>query len=189
VNRQVSKYASTIPGFLGKGGMASKVKAGQKVSLGSVPTITANGLTPGIIKHIFEGEEIGTLFMPRPASLCSHKHWIVFTKSPKGEIFIDKGASDAPVYKGKSLLPSGIRNIRGRFSLGDSVVRIGEDNTDIAVGMVNDHSGYIRKIMGCKISEIESKLGFKRDDEVINRDNLVLADQMEDGEDFCQLRT
>jgi glutamate 5-kinase len=54
--------------------------------------------------------------------------------------------------------------------------------------MVNYHSGDIRRIMGARTSEIASKLGFKHDDEVIHRDNLVLADQMEEEDDLCGFR-
>jgi glutamate 5-kinase len=188
VDRRVTKYAGNIPGFLGTGGMASKVRAAQKVALGGVPTIIANGLKPGILKDIFDGREEGTLFLPREVSLCSKKHWIVFTKSPKGEIVVDSGAEKALLDHGKSLLPSGIKEVRGRFSLGNAVLILNERGQELAVGMVNYHSGDLRKIMGLKTSQIEATLGFKHDDEVIHRDNLILARQME-GEDLCQLQT
>ena len=178
VDKKIAKYATSIPGFLGKGGMASKVKAAQKVALGGVPTIIANGLKPNILKQIFKGEEIGTLFMPGEVPISSRKQWILFTRSPKGKIVIDRGAEIAIVEHGKSLLPSGIKEIREKFSLGDSVVLISESGKQIAVGMVNYPAYDIKKIMGIKTSEIESRLGFKYHDEVIHRDNLVLSDQM-----------
>jgi glutamate 5-kinase len=55
--------------------------------------------------------------------------------------------------------------------------------------MVNYHSGDIGKIMGAKTSEIQSRLGFKNDDEVIHRDNLILTSQLEEGDDICHLQT
>jgi len=188
VDREVMRYASSIPGFLGTGGMASKIRAAQKVALGGTPTIIANGLNPGILKKIFMGKEVGTLFMPQEIALRGRKHWIVFTKSPKGEIIIDRGAERALLKGGKSLLPSGIVEVRGRFSMGDSVVLLNEHNQKLAVGMVNYHSGDIKKIMGLKSTEIESRLGYKHDDEVIHRDNLVITSDMEEGDDVCRLR-
>ncbi|MCP4666073.1 MAG: glutamate 5-kinase, partial [Deltaproteobacteria bacterium] len=182
VDRKVTRLAGAIPGFLGRGGMASKVSAARKVALGGVPTIIANGFKQGILNRIFLGKEEGTLFLPREACLGSRKHWIAFTKSPKGEIVIDKGAEKALVMHGKSLLPSGVKEVRGRFSLGSSVLLIKENGGKIAVGMVNYDSADIRKIMGAKTSEIETRLGFKHDDEVIHRDNLILASEMS-GED------
>ena len=189
VNRDVIKYASSIPGFLGRGGMASKIKAAQSVALAGVPTIIANGLKRHILMSIFEGGEEGTLFMPQDVTLCSRKHWIAFTKSPKGEIVIDRGAEKALVKQGKSLLPSGIKEVRGVFALGDSVVLLSEDNHGLAVGMINYNSGDVKKIMGLKSTEIESRLGYTHDDEVIHRDNLVITNEMGEGEDICRSRT
>jgi len=185
VDRQVARFASTIPGFLGTGGMASKIRAAEKVALGGVSTIIANGLKPGILREIFAGKEEGTLFLPQGVSLCKRKHWIAFTKSLRGEILVDPGAEKAILKHGKSLLPSGIVEVRGRFGQGDAVKLLNEGGREIAVGMVNYHSGDIKKIMGAKTSEIESKLGFKHDDEVIHRDNLVLMDQMEKEDGQC----
>jgi len=186
VDRKMSRFASSIPGFLGRGGMASKVRAARKIALAGVPTIIANGLKENILKLIFAGKEEGTLFLPQEASLCSRKHWIAFTKSPKGELVVDHGAEKALLHKGKSLLPSGIREVKGRFSLGDSVLVVNDHGKRIAVGMVNYHSGDVKKIRGIKTAEIESRLGFKHDDEVIHRDNLVLISQLEEGDDLCQ---
>ncbi len=185
IDKKVSQFASSIPGFLGTGGMGSKIKAAQKVALGGVPTIIANGLKPGILKKIFAGQQEGTLILPKDTALCARKHWIAFTKAPKGEIVIDRGAEDALVKHGKSLLASGIKEVKGRFRLGNSVLLINEAGKEIAVGMVNYHSSDINKIMGAKSGDIESILGFKHDDEVIHRDNLVLADQMDQGDDIC----
>ena len=97
VDRRISRAASQIPGFLGTGGMTSKITAAKKVALAGIPTIIANGLKPGIVKEVFSGKEVGTIFLPRKVSLCSRKHWIAFTKSPKGEIIIDQGAEKALV--------------------------------------------------------------------------------------------
>jgi glutamate 5-kinase len=181
VDRRLKRFASSIPGFLGTGGMASKVMAAQKVALRGVPTIIANGQKPGILVQIFSGKKEGTLFLPREVPICSRKHWIAFTKSPRGKLIIDRGAEKAILDQGKSLLPSGILDVEGRFSLGNSVLLINELGEEIAVGMVNYDSSDVKKIMGAKSTEIQLRLGFKHDDEVIHRDNLVLTEQMEEG--------
>ncbi len=186
VDRRLTRSASTIPGFLGTGGMATKLKAAQSMALRGVPTIIANGLKPGILTRIFSGKKEGTLFVPREVPLCSRKHWIAFTKSPKGKMVIDGGAEKAILKQGKSLLPSGIMDVEGRFSMGNSVLLTNEAGKEIAVGMVNYHSGDIKKILGAKSTEIQSRLGFKHDDEVIHRDNLVLTEQLMEWEETCR---
>jgi glutamate 5-kinase len=187
VSREIMEHASSIPGFLGTGGMASKIRAAEKVAHGGVPTIIANGLEPGILGRIFEGAEVGTLFLPRDIPLCSRKHWIAFTKAPRGELVIDEGAQRAILGNGKSLLPSGILEVKGRFSGGDKVLLVDGGGRELAVGMVNYHSGDIRKIMGLRSGEIEAALGFRHDDEVVHRDNLVVTSGMEKEDGVCRL--
>jgi glutamate 5-kinase len=186
VSREITQYAGSIPGFLGTGGMGSKIRAAQTVSLGGVPTIIGNGMRPGIVQSIFKGEDVGTLFLPQDVTLCSRKRWIAFTKAPKGQITIDPGAEKAILKGGKSLLPSGIEEVRGVFSLGDSVVLLNQGGQEVAVGMVNYDAVEIRKIMGLKTSQIEEVLGYKHDDEVVHRDNLVLTNGLEEEEAVCQ---
>ncbi len=188
VTKPLLRYASKIPGSLGRGGMLSKVKAAHQLSISGIPTIIANGLKKDIIREIFSGKEVGTLFIPYESRLSCKRHWIAFAKSPKGEIVIDRGAEEAIAENGKSLLPAGVKEVRGRFSKGDSVVVLNEEGKEIAVGIVNYHSGDIRKIMGHKSSEIEDILGFKYADEVIHRDNMVLKKQLEEGEEPCLMR-
>ena len=186
VDSDVMRYAGSIPGFLGTGGMASKVKAARNATLGGIPVIIANGRRQNVLRDIFNGKEIGTLFTPQDVALCGRKCWIAFTKAPKGTLHIDHGASEALRKKGKSLLPSGITGVAGRFGLGDSAILRDEEDREIAIGLVNYSSGAIKRIMGLKSNEIESVLGYKFDDEVVHRDNLVILESMSNGEETCQ---
>jgi len=174
VTGKIEKNACAIPGPLGRGGMESKVTAARDVAICGIPTIIANGLKRNIISTIFEGKEEGTLFLPQLTPMRSRKHWIAFTKSPKGKIMVDRGAEDALVKKGKSLLPSGIVAVYGRFNIGNSVTIINREERTLAVGLVNYPSTDVEKILGLKSSEIEKILGYKHDDEVVHKDNLVL---------------
>ena len=178
IDRRITRMAGAIPGFLGTGGMGSKIAAARKVAMGGAPTVIANGLRPHVIKDIFAGRQVGTLFLSNDISLSRRKHWIAFAKAPKGELVIDAGARTALLTNGKSLLPSGILTVAGRFSMGDAVELKDDDGRPLAVGMVNYHSGDLKKIIGAHTHEIEGILGFKHDDEIIHRDNMILASEL-----------
>jgi glutamate 5-kinase len=178
IDRRITRMAGTIAGFLGTGGMGSKITAARKVALGGAPTVIANGLHPHVIKDIFAGRQVGTLFLSNHISLSRRKHWIAFTKAPKGSLVIDAGAEAALLRNGKSLLPSGIQAVAGRFSMGDAVELKDVTGRRLAVGMVNYHSGDLKKIIGARTHEIEGILGFKHDDEIIHRDNMILASEL-----------
>jgi glutamate 5-kinase len=176
VTSKIQRNASTIPGPLGRGGMESKVNAAREVALCGIPTIIANGLKRNIMTTIFAGKDEGTLFLSQPSPMRSRKHWIAFAKSPRGKLMIDEGAEDALVKKGKSLLPSGIVAVFGRFTIGNSVTIINREEKDLAIGLVNYDSTDVERILGLKSSEIEKSLGYKHYDEVVHKDNLVLIE-------------
>ncbi|MDY6854997.1 MAG: glutamate 5-kinase [Thermodesulfobacteriota bacterium] len=156
------------------GGMITKVQAAKKAAIFGLPTIVANGKVDGIIGKIVKGESVGTLFLPKDNKITSRKHWIAFTLKPKGEIIIDRGGQDAIVNSGKSLLPSGVLDVIGKFRIGDSVSLVNPDRLEFARGLANYSSEELIKIKGLKTSEVESKLGYKYFDEIIHRDDLVV---------------
>jgi glutamate 5-kinase len=78
--------------------------------------------------------------------------------------------------KGRSLLPSGVFKVDGRFDYGDAVSLRDPNDKEFARGLSNYTVAELQKIQGHHTKEIESLLGYKYYDEVIHRDNLVLTD-------------
>jgi len=157
------------------GGMKSKVIAARKVTAFGIPYIIAHGKKAGILSDILSGRETGTLFLPMARHLKSKKYWIAFTLRSRGKICIDKGAKDAIVNQGKSLLPSGIVRVDGDFSVGDPVTCVDMNGVSIAKGLINYSSSDIDRIKGLNTSRIEQVLGDKPYDEIIHRDNMVVS--------------
>ena len=175
VDDAVEKMAGNICGSsLGTGGMLTKIVAAKMVSARGGCSFIGPGREPGIIKKLFAGEAVGTFFLPNEEKLQSRKHWIAYTLRPKGFLILDNGACLALTTKGKSLLPSGIKEVRGRFGVGDPVHCLDGDGRAIAAGLVNYDSEEISRIQGTHTSKIESVIGYKDSDEVIHRDNLVI---------------
>ncbi len=175
IGEDIKKIASDIPGALGTGGMLSKINAAKKVTSAGIPMLIANGGRQDVLIKLFSGKDIGTFFAPKKKKLKSRKCWIAFTLKPKGVIKIDDGAAEAILNRGKSLLPSGIVEVEGEFSVGDPVEFKKTDDETLGSGLVNYSSTDIRKIMGLKSSQIKSRLGHKPYDDVIHRDNLAVT--------------
>lgn len=161
-------------GRLGTGGIRSKIEAARKAAHFGAATIIANGNIPGILTGILGGEDHGTLFLPREDRLTSKKHWIAFSTRPSGRLFVDEGAKEAVITRGKSLLPSGIRDVDGAFDAGEVVHCVDIKGMEFARGVSNYSSSEIARIKGLKTKEVEAALGYKVYDEVIHRDNLVV---------------
>ncbi|MDY6823136.1 MAG: glutamate 5-kinase [Thermodesulfobacteriota bacterium] len=175
ISKKMEEAAGTIPGALGTGGMLSKVKAAKKVIASGVPMMIANGCRPNVLPDLFAGKADGTFFQPKPHKLPSKKRWIAFSLKPKGTLVVDDGAASALVKKGKSLLPSGISEVMGDFGMGAPVTLVNRKGEKLGIGLVNYKSADIRCILGLRSCDIAGELGHKPYDEVIHRDNMVVA--------------
>lgn len=176
IRREIEDFASNIPGSLGTGGMLSKIQAAQKVTSAGIPMIVARGNTEDVLLKLFNGQSLGTYFVPKEGKMASRKCWIAHTLAPKGSIIIDEGAVRAVRQNGKSLLPIGVVAVNGDFEEGSAIDFRTAANEVIGVGLVNYSSSDINMIKGLKTSQIKACLGGKHYDEVIHRNNLVLKD-------------
>jgi len=159
----------------GVGGMESKLEAANIATGSGEAVIIANGMQSDVLSKIMNYDDVGTLFVPYNKKITSRKRWIGFTVKPKGKIYIDEGALSALQKKGKSLLPSGVVKVEGKFIKGDvvSVVEMGEKK-EVARGLMNYSADEVRKVKGLRTSLIKKTLGYKPYDEIIHRDNIVL---------------
>jgi glutamate 5-kinase len=184
IDREAVPVAGGAGSAVGTGGMASKVQAARIAGRFGVPTVVTSGRLPrplcaAIIPTPEPGprDDRGTLFLPSQTRLQSRKHWIAYALKPTGSLVVDQGARRALCQDGKSLLPSGIRQVFGDFGAGDPVSVCEEtDKTprEFARGLCGYEAAAVRAIAGKRSSEIEAILGYKEMDEVIHRDDLVL---------------
>jgi len=161
------------------GGMITKLEAVKTATHAGIPCVIAGGKRKNVIRDICSGERVGTYFSALEKPLKARKRWIAFGRKPKGSVTVDEGAETAVTLKNRSLLPSGIKSLKGAFAQGDVIEVIAGNNRMIARGLSNYSSGEIAKIMGKKTSMIELELGYKDYDEVIHRDNLVVLKEEE----------
>ncbi|HAA90767.1 MAG: Glutamate 5-kinase [Thermoanaerobacterales bacterium 50_218] len=159
---------------LATGGMETKIQAAKITMEAGIPLIIASGLHEGTLLRILEGEEVGTLFVPRHDRMQARKRWIAFGSSVQGRIWIDEGAVVALLRNGKSLLPSGVTDVEGCFEKGAVVSVVDPSGREVARGITNYSADEIRLIKGKKTKEIREILGYKDYDEVIHRDNLTV---------------
>ncbi|MFP4214092.1 MAG: glutamate 5-kinase [Desulfohalobiaceae bacterium] len=159
----------------GSGGMYSKLMAASRAYQLGVPTLIVCGRTPHVLERVFNAEELGTWIMPGSKTIPQKKFWLAYNLDPLGALYLDQGAADAVLLRGKSLLPAGIKQVSGEFSSGDLVRLLGPDNSQLGVGLSNFDSQELSRIAGKKTSELESVLGHAvYSQAVVHRDNLLL---------------
>lgn len=157
----------------GRGGMHTKLEAARLVTRAGAKVLIANGKIPYILREIFEGAELGTMFLPKTEVLSEKKRWIGYATNILGKLVVNYGAKKA-ILKNSSLLPVGIVDVINDFKKGEVVSIIDEDECEIARGIVNYGSEACREIIGCHSDDIVKILGYKNYDAVITRDNITI---------------
>jgi len=159
---------------LGSGGMQSKLSAVKMALDAGEPAVIANGREKNVLVRLLEGEKLGTLFVPAAPKMRSWKRWLSFAAQPRGHIQVDTGARDALMRRGRSLLASGIIEVRGSFRKGDPVVVEDPEGNGFARGLSNYSAEDVRAIKGLQTRQIRRLFGEAAFMEVIHRNNLVL---------------
>ncbi len=166
-------------GPLGSGGMATKLQAARQAARAGISVIIAPGRDSDALVAALDPERsVGTLILPARTRLKSRKHWIAFALRPAGALGVDRGAAEAMRGKGRSLLASGIREVRGEFASGDCVSLLDHEGVEFGRGLVNYPAADVLRVKGKRSEEIPSVLGYKVADEIIHRDNFVLLEDL-----------
>lgn len=162
---------------VGRGGMSSKLQALRMATHAGVHAVIANGKTQGILEHIVTGSFQGTYFVPEQGPRLRGKgRWIAYGQKALGrQLVVDEGARLALTEKKKSLLPAGIRHVRGRFPRGALVEVVTDSGQRIAKGLVNYSSDEIERIKGRRTPQVRQTLGYLDYEEVIHRDNMAMV--------------
>ncbi len=158
---------------LGTGGMVTKLQAADLARHGGAAVVIARGSLENIILRIYQGEAIGTRFIPVMNKLEGRKKRILAGSRSKAELVIDDGAVKA-LARGGSLLPAGVVRVNGKFERGDAIRVVSLEQKAVAIGLTNYSAADVQKIIGHKSGEIEAALGYTFGDEVIHRDHMAL---------------
>ncbi len=159
-----------------RGGMPTKIDAARLVTTSGIPMVICNGRAENAVLRTFNGEHLGTRFEPATERLEARKRWMLsrLQDSQWGEIVVDAGAARALREQTVSLLPAGVRQVKGDFQRGDIIYINGEDGESVACGIANYRSSDIARIRGLRSDRIQPTLGYHYGQEVVHRNNLVL---------------
>ena len=157
----------------GAGGMITKLQAADIAVRAGCHALIASGRVDHPLAAITE-QGGGTWFLPHATPRTARKLWIAGSLKPAGRLTVDAGAA-AALATGKSLLPAGVVAVAGGFERGDSVLIVDPEGTELGRGLCAYSGRDARRIRGHKSSEIEPILGYRGRDEMIHRDDLVLA--------------
>ena len=159
-------------GTLGTGGMRTKLEAASKAARAGIATALFCGRDAATVDALARGSLHGTFIAAHGNRISARKQWLRHAPAA-GAIEVDEGAQ-AALLRGASLLPGGVRTVAGDFRRGDVIEVRASDGIALARGQAQYNAGESARIAGRHSREIEAILGFRYDEAMIHRDDLVL---------------
>ena len=167
---EIEAMADGAGSAVGTGGMATKLMAARLCMEAGCDMAIALGPEMHPLTRMEKTGE-GTWFLADKSPISARKAWIGGAIKPRGTLVLDAGAVKA-LDKGKSLLPAGIKAVKGSFERGDAVTLEDENGLFLGKGLTAYNARDAKAIAGKHSNEIESILGYHGQDEIIHRDDL-----------------
>ncbi len=182
ITKEIRAMAGATANVIATGGMITKIQAAEKAVENGIDTYIVNGRHSHVFEALLNGENPGTHFCASQTATKAKKHWLKHTLKSQGKAVLDTGAANAVLHKGASLLPSGVLDVSGEFTIGDSIDLIHHETQQIiAKGISQFNHRDLQKIKGLKSEKIEQVLGYCPSKVIIHRDDLVLIAQENKG--------
>lgn len=161
------------PSTSGRGGMLTKLEAGQiAMNCGRI-AVVANGRDERILDRIFAGERVGTAFL-QAKRIRAKRRWIIYAAEVRGRVIVDAGARQAIINGKASLLTSGIDRVEGPFLSMDVVSIVDHNGQEIARGIANCASSDAEDVIRENYAPVEKGRRALSSHILIRRDNIVL---------------
>ena len=175
---KIDSYIESLAGgtvsHQGRGGMATKIEAAKLATSSGISMVIANGREKDVLLRLSKGEALGTLFPAATTKMESRKRWMLSGVCCRGQLIADDGAARAIAQNGKSLLPAGIREVRGDFQRGDVLEVLNLSGKVLGTGIANYSSRDFAIIKGKHSDAILQLLGYEYGEEAIHRNNMVM---------------
>ena len=173
VDERIRAMAGAKTSSGGRGGMGSKLEAAALAMESGCEVVIAPGREPHVLRRIAAGEELGTRFVPSSRA-SGARRWLLLAQ-PEGEVHVDAGAARA-LAAGKHLLPAGVVDVRGTFSV-ESVVRIVSDGRILGRAVSELSSEDLARVKGLKSADAQRVLGIDGTVNVTTKGKLLLTDE------------
>ena len=172
---------------LGSGGMRSKVVAADMATAAGIRVVICNGVRVGALETVLAGGVEGTNFPPRVSRHSPFKLWLRYAKPSHGVLIVDAGAARALREDGTSLLPVGIKEVRGSFQAGDAVdiaeyappppnpdVELSGTGPLLGKGICSYSADELSRVKGLKSKDVQEIMP-RATEEAVHRDYMVLV--------------
>lgn len=179
IDDRITSMAGTCQSSVGTGGMQTKIEAATIATGAGCHLVIANGNANQPIGQLADQQTRCSWFLAQETPTAASKKWLKHLPH-SGSISVDDGAVTA-IQSGKSLLATGITQVKGHFKKGDAVIIFDQQGQPIAKGICQYHAADVHKIIGQHSSQFDKILGYHNGNSLIHCDHMILTDQQAKG--------
>ena len=176
----IAAMAGGAASHLSRGGMRTKIEAGQIATAGGTHMVIADGRSKNPLRAIMDGGRC-TWFLTPSNPATARKTWIAGALEPRGALHLDAGAASA-LQGGASLLPVGVTRVEGSFKRGDAVVIRDPAGAVLGRGLVAYDAEEAKQIIGRASRDIAAVLGYPGPAAMVHRDDLAFTQAASEAE-------
>ncbi|MDP5030100.1 MAG: glutamate 5-kinase [Paraglaciecola sp.] len=137
INKHTYAMAGSEAGLLGTGGMRTKVEAAEKATSHGIDTFIINGFSETAFNQLLAGQNPGTHFLSVPKPMKELVHWMTYTSDAQGEVVVENDFEFGSDIQSELLTSEAIAEVRGQFTVGDTVLITKKDGTKLAKAASN----------------------------------------------------
>ncbi|QJR82489.1 glutamate 5-kinase [Alteromonas pelagimontana] len=126
-----------VKGGVGTGGMRTKIEAAEKAVSHGIDTFIINGFTELSFNMLLEGKNPGTHFQAHETPMQENIHWMRHTSNAQGEVIVESNFAASLESDTDQLTSSEIIEVKGEFSVGDTILVRKDDGTKLVKAKSN----------------------------------------------------
>ena len=137
INADIYAMAGGASSDVGTGGMRTKIQAAEKAISHGIETFIINGFNADSFSQLLKGQNPGTLFTPYEKPMQEHLHWMTHTSQAQGEVIVEDDFDLALDQHSEQLTSDDVVEVKGDFSVGDTILVRKGDGTKLAKAKSN----------------------------------------------------
>ncbi|MDM7859900.1 glutamate 5-kinase [Alteromonas sp. ASW11-36] len=137
IDESIYAIAGDAVSSVGTGGMKTKIQAAEKATSHGIDTFIVNGFTELSFNQLLQGKNPGTHFQPLAKPLSDHQHWMTHTTRAQGELVVEDHFDMQDEEHNEPLTGAALKEVKGQFNVGDTVLVRKDDGTKIAKARSN----------------------------------------------------
>lgn len=176
INQDIYAMAGGAHSSVGTGGMKTKIEAAEKATSHGITTYIINGFKESSFEQMMLGNNPGTIFTPYDMPMKEDLHWMTHTSKAQGELVIESNFEHPLDEHSEQLTSDEIVEVRGNFSVGDTILVSSDDGKHRAKATANYSSCLLNFITGNE-SDNESNEFHHQTGPVISDENIAVLEQ------------